>query len=261
MAEINTHADALRVYLSGALTDGGAQDDPSMSLGSHRSATEETFLAPHLINPIQGIKVDYVAGANGAGDGALAAIDDDNLAWMAPSGTQGALVAIANGETKIIEDGTTPSKYIRVTRTSAAAMNGVCVVRLKRVYNNALGFADITDAQRTAGATHYRALAFKNTSASAITNLQVWRDAAADHIMLASERIGGDGHFWDGTGAGEEIEPPVLYWSAGESAATGLQVGTVDAGETVMIWIARTIAADADATALETNQIHWSFAQ
>lgn len=260
MADQYTHADALRVYLSGAVADGDAQTDPALSLGCQRSGTEEVFLTPHLINPIRGLRVDYVSGANGEGNGAITVADADNLRWLAPSGTQGAAVEIANGETKILEDGTTASKYIRVTRTSASDLQGTCIVRLRRVFNNALGGANVTSAQRTAGVVSYRALAFKNVSASPITGFRVWRDSASTQLALAHE-VMVDGHFFDGTTGGELAEPPGMSWNANATANSGVQVGTLAAGATVMIWIRRTIAADADASAKETNLIHWEFEQ
>ncbi len=39
MAEIYTAADAIRLYLTGAASDGGAQSNPHLSLGKYRSST------------------------------------------------------------------------------------------------------------------------------------------------------------------------------------------------------------------------------
>ena len=119
MPNEKTNADALRLYLTGALTAGAEQPYHSLSLGGQRSSTE-IGLGHDLVNPIFGLVVDFVSYENGIGSGALAAISSSELAWTPPGGTQGSAVTIANGETKVIE-GATASQYIRVSRTSATA--------------------------------------------------------------------------------------------------------------------------------------------
>src|SRR5688572_24900429 len=122
MPDAMTRADALRLYLSGAASDGGAQADPNAALGNYRSSTEVEVLAATITSPIANVTVDYVAGANGTGSGSLAATGADTLAWTPPGGTQGTAVTILNGETKILEGGSSAAnKFIRVTRTSATA--------------------------------------------------------------------------------------------------------------------------------------------
>ncbi len=133
MPEINTHADAVHAYLSGAASDGGAQASHDASLGNYRSSTALAGLGVTVTSPISGVTVDYAAHYNGTGSGTLAAPSADTLTWRAPNGSTGAAVAIANGETKILEDGSDPSKYIKVSRTSASALTGTATLTLADV--------------------------------------------------------------------------------------------------------------------------------
>jgi hypothetical protein len=98
----------------------------------------------------------YVAGANGSGAGSLAATGTDTLAWTPPGGTQGASVTILNGETKTLEGGGAagPNKYLRVTRTSAAALTGTATVTLADVFGNEFGLDNVSSAEAAAGTTN-----------------------------------------------------------------------------------------------------------
>src|SRR5207253_209091 len=121
----DNHADSIGVYRSGVAADGDAQSDPNASFGNHRAGTEVVELGVTRTSAISNVTINFVAGANGTGNGTLTASGDDELKWTPPGGTQGAAVTILNGETKILEGGAgEPSKYIKVTRTSASNLSG-----------------------------------------------------------------------------------------------------------------------------------------
>lgn len=194
MVAEKTHADSIRAYLTGASSDGGAQTDSNASLGNYRSSTLVSFLGAEVTNPISNITIDFVSGANGTGSGTLTATGDDELKWTPPGGTQGAAVTILNGETKIIEAGNSePEKFIRVTRSSATALTGTATLTLSDVFNNVVGFDNVESAEASAGDTEYRALCFKNESASQVKNLKVWLGTLGTQRVTATTQLGASG--------------------------------------------------------------------
>lgn len=79
-------------------------------------------------NPISGITVEFVSAPNPAGDGELIAATVDTLTYKAPDGSTGSEITIANGETKIIPDGTDATMYVLASRTSADDLSGTSVI-------------------------------------------------------------------------------------------------------------------------------------
>jgi len=81
MADTQTRADSLRLYLTGAGSDDGSQIDDNASLGGYRSSTEVVSLAASRASAIANITIDFVAGKNGIGAGTLTVTGDDTLTW------------------------------------------------------------------------------------------------------------------------------------------------------------------------------------
>ncbi len=192
MPDEKTRADSLRLYLTGAASDGGAQIDPDASLGNYRSSTLEEFFTNFISNPISNITVDFISGAHAEGDGSIEAITADTLAWTPPGGSQGAAVSIANGETKILEGNGVPGQFIRVTRTSADSLAGTATVTLSLKFNNVIGFDNVKTAEAAAGDIEYRALMLKNESSSEVKNVKVYlktlgtqQVSGADHLAAS----------------------------------------------------------------------------
>ncbi len=192
MPDEKTHGDALRMYLTGADSDGGAQTDHDASLGKNRSSTE----VPHLgiSGSVQYLTIDFVSGNNGEGIGVLTVSGVSEIKWTAPGGTLGAAVAIANGETKIIEDGTDTDKYARITRTSATALGVAATnITLANEVNNAIGLDDVSSAEAAAGDTEYRCVCLKNEGANAITVLKAWLTTLGTQRVSATAQLGASG--------------------------------------------------------------------
>jgi len=193
MPDAATHADSIRTYLTGAASDGAAQTDPDASLGNYRSSTEIVHLAQSVSNPISNITIDFVSGANGTGNGTLTAASSDTLTWTPPSGSVGAAVTIANGETKILEGATDKSKYVRVTRTSASALSGTATVALTYEYNDVIGFDNVDSSEATAGDTEYRAIMFRNVSSSAVKNVYAYIGQIGTQLVSGSTQLSASG--------------------------------------------------------------------
>jgi hypothetical protein len=175
MPDEKTHADSIRVYLTGAASDGAAQTDPDASLGKYRSSTEAVFLGHTVGSGFGGdVTIAFVGGANGTGAGTLTASGTSELKWTAPSGSIGAGVAIANGETKILEDAGDTDKYIRVTRTTATNLTGSATITLANELNDVVGFDNVSSAEASAGDTEYRCLMLVNENSVKIEALKAF---------------------------------------------------------------------------------------
>ena len=193
MPDETRRADALRVYLTGAVSDGGAQADPDLSLGNYRSSSLALALGVEVRRPIPGVQVDFVAGANGAGIGSLAAVDADRLAWTPPDGDQGEPVAIADGETKVLEADGDPDAYVRVTRSGAADLSGTADLVLAPRLNGVLGFDNVSSGEASAGDDEYRCLCLKNEAARRLEDLAVWIETLADQQVSDAGQLGAAG--------------------------------------------------------------------
>lgn len=193
MPDALTHADSIRLYLTGAASDGGTQTDPNASLGNYRSATEVVEVSTSITSPIANITVDFVSAQNGYGNGTLAAPTADTLTWTPPGGTVGAAVTIANGETKILEGGSDKSAYIRVTRTSATALSGTATVAVAYQYNNAIGFDNVSAAEQAAGDIEYRAVMLKNVSASTVKNVKLYIKTLGTQLVSGTAQLSASG--------------------------------------------------------------------
>lgn len=173
MADEKTQADAIRVYNTGATADGNAQANPDVSIGNFRASDEVQPITASIANAIANVTLLYVAGKNGAGVGTINAPTADTLTYTAPSGTVGPAVTIANGETKILQDGSDLTKYVRVTRTSATALTGTATLTLSLNVANACGFDAVSSAERVAGDIEFRCVGIKNVSTGNVTNINV----------------------------------------------------------------------------------------
>jgi hypothetical protein len=254
MPDEKTNADALRLYLTGALSVDAAQPYHSLSLGGLQSSTE-LGLGHDLTNPIAGLIIEYVSQPNGIGSGALAVISASEIAWTPPGGTQGAVVTIANGETQNIE-GATASQYVRVTRTSATALSGTATVITHRCLGTAIVGRDAT----VDGLTTYSGMIFKNESAGEITNLEVWIAADTEtRAWIATEAVTSDA-ITDISVQGDEQAPAgVSGWTQGTTSGAGLSLGTLAAGASVGLWMRRVVPGASDATPAQIQTVGYDF--
>ena len=194
MASEKTHADAIRLFLTGASSHDGAQTDPDASLGNHKSSTEFDTVEYSVTSPISGIAINYVARANGVGDGTLQAVSSDTVRWTPPGGTAGEVVEIANGETKLIEAGNgEPDKFVRITRTSASALVGTATISIAEKANSVVAGDDVSSAEQTAGDTEYRCFCIENVSGTNVENVTVQLEKQGTQRTTDSAQLGSSG--------------------------------------------------------------------
>ena len=193
MPNEKTRADSLREYLTGASSDGGAQTDPDASLGNFRSSTGVVSMTAVVTDPIWGITIDYISGGNAIGEGTLNAVDANTLQWKDAGGSYGAGVAIANGETKIVEASGDPGAYLRVSRISPTAMEGTSTLVLSRAINNVFGLDDVTSAEALAGDNEYRGTIVVNESATDVLRFRRWIGTIGTALVSGTAQLGGAG--------------------------------------------------------------------
>jgi len=175
MAAEKTSVDGLHTFNSGAASHAAAQTDPTLSLGGFRSSTFLVSVKPTLATPSLGscpITIQRIDGSNALGSGTLAAPTVDTVTWAAPGGSTGPAVTILDGETKMLIDGTNPFHVIVITRDAATDMTSSVNVTVVQEDANAF-FADVADAERTAGSVKHRAHCILNVSGASQTGIQV----------------------------------------------------------------------------------------
>jgi hypothetical protein len=257
LAAEHTGADSVRAYLTGAAADGDWQPSPAASLGGYRSAVAVESLTVLRDNPIAGIAILYVSGANGEGVGALTAVSANELRWTPPGDTQGASVTIVRGETQQIP-GNDPDKYVIVTRFTASDLAGTETVQLLDTYNNVIGGRDFTTAENTAGEALYDGtLMLRNGGAVTAEGVTVWIESGYETgIQIAKEAP---------VASALEVlsndadQPTGLAWVAPTSEGAGLVIGDLAAGALYGLHIERSVTADQDPNARIKVVLNYSF--
>jgi hypothetical protein len=192
MPDINTAADTLRLFRSGAVSDNAAQTNANLALGGFRSQTEVAVVAFTRGTPIANVTVVRAARRNGLGAGTLAASTGDALTWAAPGESAGLPVAIANGETKLIES-SNADKWIVVSRTSASALAGSETVTLAPVLNDTIGFDNVSQAERTAGRNEYRCVYVRNVGSAEAAAVKAYIALLGTQRVSATTQLGASG--------------------------------------------------------------------
>jgi hypothetical protein len=208
MAEENTRGDSIVLLHSGAASVGAAQASALACLGGKRSSTRIDSLAVDISSPISGITVNYVSGKCGEGSASLAVTATDTLAFTAPGGSQGAGVEIANGETKILEDGGDVGKFISISRTSADALSGTATLTLTDTFNNAIGGPNFASDEASAGEDYYLCIFGKNNSSSPVDYLKYYLGTLGTQRTSDSSQLGASGAGTIGIGTGTFADWP-----------------------------------------------------
>jgi hypothetical protein len=117
------------------------------------------------------VTVDFASAANGEGAGILTATDSTHLTWTPPGGTVGNEVEFSGTESKLLEGGSAPGKFLRVTGTTPFS-GGPSTITLTDLYNNYFGMDNIAIADAAAGITQYRASIVYNVSGATVESFK-----------------------------------------------------------------------------------------
>jgi hypothetical protein len=181
-----THADTLRVYLTGAASDGNPQTDNNASFGNFRSSTECGLLAGIYESCPSALQIDGIAGIVGEDIAYVQGVRDTGEAvFYIDSEAEGDTLTLANGDTGSIESATA-NKFARISRIDTTGLAGPTKINVQERYNNAFGFPDVSDSQGAAGLNTYRAVMLRCDGPFSIHGITSWR----------KESIGTRGNSW-----------------------------------------------------------------
>lgn len=224
MGEIFTGGQSLGLYYTGlrhgslayglaGLLGGGRLKKRVQSLGFVVNAQQ----IPELV-------IEEIGSGNGAGEGVLKATDVDELTWTAPGGTEGAAVTIADGETKLLEDGGDPDKWIVVTRDGAGDLLEQMPLALVDLHANAIGMRDVTAAEAAAGLNTYYGLMVWNGGALSASSAVAYLGTLAGEETTDAGQLGASG---SGTiaayGSGSFSDWPSSGWARIEDSGGSLK--------------------------------------
>lgn len=170
-----TNADALRSYLTGAVSDGASQPDADLSLGGFRAAEESDSLAIEIEGAIKGVVIQHASPSNAVGYGALISQDGVSLRWMPQDAVAPGLPVVFQpgvSQVRIIE-GEDRTQFVRVLGMAPFAL-GTAIVTLTEVLENVYGLDLVYDADAAAGISQYRGAILKNVSNSDVTLIRRW---------------------------------------------------------------------------------------
>lgn len=252
MGEITEGIDALGIFLTG----GSSNRDPAASLGGAVSSTRLRGMGPILDDPVPALRIDNVFPASGEGDGTIAVDSDGKVVYTPPGGSAGTPVAIAAGESKIVA-GAEDDKAIRVYRESGLDLDGTGTAGLVYPLEGALSHGNVSDAQRIAGVTTYRAVMLvAQGSVFPVVDIRLWMppvEGAQAVYSLATEVPGSGGSIQ--TIADETTAPTALTWSTPTTEGSALMVSSIAVGASLGLWIRRVFPSGGQVAVQEDFQL------
>ncbi len=229
-------ADSLRLYFSGAASDGATQSSQASSLGNFRSSTEATRIGIRQLSVVDGLELLQASHWNGQGTGGIFASSSTTASYTAPGGVQGAATDLSANPFGLLADGSDPSKWVRVKRSGS--LLGGASVEFDPQYNNVFGFSDSANAETVAGSSKYRAVFVKNQSVGTITNFQLWlRTLATQTLTVSGLPLTGSGTVtgttfcgWPAKGWCRSSSGEIFYYSGIDPTLTILTVPSAGRG-------------------------------
>jgi len=254
-----TGPDGLGLYLTGAASDGGTQTNPDASLGNFRSSTEVAALGAIVGNGLPSLIINQVADKNTSGGTGTIRSNGSAIYYTPPGGSEGPAVIIIDGETKIAP-GANPDKFIRVTRSGSTLKVDSASLSITDIFNNAVGMSNITNAQRVAGVTTYRALMLRSHGPRKIKDIKIWLGAMTgtqSTISIGLEAVGGGNNIQ--TIVDENTAPTGIVWSAPTTEATGLSIAELATAINHGLWVRRVFPAAGNVKEREIIELEYSF--
>lgn len=147
-----------------------------------------------VADAINNLTVSFASGGNVLGMGILKCTGVSTLRWKDFGGTYGPEETIGNGETKVIESGTSPFAYLRVTRTSAEDLEeGEETLTLSSPLNNLFGMDNVSIALALAGGNQYRGSILKNVSSGQVQSVKKWISQLGTARISEINQLSGSG--------------------------------------------------------------------
>jgi hypothetical protein len=217
MVNINTHADALHFEVA---------------------STECVYFK--AVGTIPGVIVTYVSGYNGNGTGRIGSFGDGTyLAWKPPGAADFGPQCLCDQDGEYVLEGVDSSKYIRV-EVVADFLSGPVQARvfLRDVYNNDIGYDDVTATEALAGDTTDYTVTLRNVSGATLWRLRFWLHTDTDDLQISDDGVS---------------------WVSPTTEATALELPDLAATATDILHIRRTITASSSSDAGVLNKIEYAF--
>lgn len=237
----------LEVRLSG----GAGNTDPDASLGGILSTERVLSQSTAAPTNVTGVVIDYAAG-NATGNGTLAYTNTGTtLEWTPNGGSIGTAIDVSVDGKYVIADSTGDAQlHVTVTAASLPGSDqNDADITIANIANEV--FDDIAKQDSLDGDTEHRCVYVKNTHGSdSMLNVTIWRESdasGADSLQIGADPAGvGNGSTTGvATTIGDEGTPPGgVSFSAPTTQGTGINLGTLAAGESAAFWIERTVPAD-----------------
>lgn len=226
--------DALGLFLTG----GASNKDPDASLGGVVSATRIRGMGHLVETPIPAVRVDNVFPGCGEGVGRLLVNPDGDLVFTPPGGVAGIPVTVPVGETYVVS-GVDKDKAVLVTRESGLSYFGVDSPKMLFPMNGVLSHGNVSDAQRIAGVTTYRAIMFHCQGLFGVLNLRLWLPpvAASQAVYSIATEVPVAGAIQ--TVVDEETAPTAVVFVTPITEGSALTITLLSPGERLGLWIRR----------------------
>lgn len=236
----------LEVRLSG----GASNTDPDASLGGVLSTERVLSQSASAPTNVTGVVIDYACG-NAAGDGTLAYTNSgQTLEWTPNGGSIGTAIDVSTDGKYVIAD-STGDQQLHVTVTAASlpgSDQSDTDITIANIANET--FDDIAKQDALDGDTEHRCVYVKNTHATdEMLNVTIWRESnasGADSLRIGADPAGVGNGSTTGvatTIGDEDTAPGGVTFSAPTTQGTGINLGTLAAGESAAFWIERTVPA------------------
>ncbi len=235
MSAVSRGVDALGIFLTG----GASNKNPDLSLGGVLSSTRVRGLGHLTKTPVPAIRIDNVYPACGEGEATLLINPDDDVVFTPPGGVAGTPVTIAVGAGAIVA-GQNLNKAIRVFRETGLDLEGIDTIDLREAMNGVLAQNNVTDAQRVAGVTTYRALALDAQGAFGVLNVGLWLPPVTGLQATYSIAIEDSALGSIQTIADELTAPSGLSFVSPATEGAALVIVGIDLGQFKGLWIKKT---------------------
>ncbi len=249
--------DALGLYLTGSASN----HDPDVSLGGAASVCEVRSMGAIVANDcIPGLLIEQVFPANGVGAGSITVINSTTgrVQYTPPDGLAGDIEVLASGG-RVLLTGADQTKAIRVYRVAGAKFEGTTSFDIVGNMNGVFAMKNVTDAQRQAGVTTYRAIILSAHGGFELTDLLIWAEsesgAQASFELGTEATVGGEIQ----TIANETTAPSGVSFSAAVDEGSAISIASLSPSAGVGLWIKRILPASGVADIREDVTLNFFF--
>jgi hypothetical protein len=198
------------------------------------------------IRTVPGVDIMHVGGIHKPGLGMIRVSTDGNfLQYKAPgSSSWGVYAPIPADGDYLVLDGDDRNYFVRVTvHADYIIEQSESPVIIKDVYENELGYDDITNSEASSGHVDSYNVTLKNEGTWTITQLYAWINEAVSYMEISDNGIS----YVSPTG------------SAKAKPSSALSLANISPGDSITFHLKRTIPASTSYDPKVRTIIHWSF--